>query len=176
MRAIRWPAHHCGWAYESSLSLRHYSGLHRRKPEPIALRMSAGSGWRRYGKSVDPSMKNTDPVVSLAGSKQLGPSVHQTRAGSSWNTVFIKPVDFMRALPAPPALANGQRPDLIDVELVEEELAGSLLAWTMKSRRQNGLTYAACWSSVAITTKPQEAMCLRSSRIGAAVRSSRFPR
>jgi hypothetical protein len=70
--------------------------------------------------------------VRLAGSKQLGPSVHQTRAGSSMGPPSLSSRPTLRARTRTTGtLRRAKGPDLIDVELVKV-LAGSLLAWTMK--------------------------------------------
>src|SRR5690242_10904886 len=87
------------------------------------------------GKSSDPSMKNTDPVVSACVSRQGG-KAHQTCAGSSKGiTVLISPPDSINARTAPLAPCEcPNAPTWLTFSLLKKMLAESPLACTKIGR------------------------------------------
>src|ERR1035438_6924759 len=70
-------------------------------------------------------MKNTDPEVRFAGSKQLGPSVHHTRRKLNGDYCLYQTGRlYERVTRATSTLRVTKGSNLIDVELVKESTCG----------------------------------------------------
>src|SRR5260370_11230214 len=113
--------------------------------------------------SKEPSTKKIEPVVRLDVSTQLRGLLQKDWAGSSMGrTVLMAPADLIRALIAPVEQCEAPKePIWVTLSLLWKMLAGLALAAMRKLAASRMVWPTPVFlSSVAMITKPQEAMCL----------------